>query len=72
MSELSLRYPPLKDAGIKAELGVGTLKAPSMEELNFWMSDGVSEAACTHECRVEPDGWCEHGRPSWFLYYGLI
>jgi len=50
----------------------GQLTRPSMDELNFWAFDGVCEAACPHQCLVEPDGHCEHGRPSWLLAYGLI
>lgn len=33
--------------------------------------DELSEA--TDGCEgIEPDGWCEHGYPSWELYWGVI
>lgn len=43
---------------------------PTTEQLEEWMYDGVCEA--TDGCRVEPDGHCEHGCPSWLLKLGLI
>jgi len=43
---------------------------PEMWQLSEWLSDGVAEA--TDGCRVEPDGRCQHGKPSWFLVMGLI
>lgn len=43
---------------------------PTIELLGRWGFDGVVEA--TDGCSVEPDGVCEHGYPSWFLYLGLI
>ena len=30
------------------------------------------EAETTDGCIVEPDGMCEHGHPSWLLFYGMI
>lgn len=32
--------------------------------------DGVG--VTTDGCEVEPDGYCEHGKPSWLLKLGLI
>lgn len=43
---------------------------PNLRTLEEWLDDGVAEA--TDGCRVEPDGYCEHGKPSWFLALGLI
>jgi hypothetical protein len=43
---------------------------PSEKQMWQWMFDGVAEA--TDGCRVEPDGRCVHGKPSWFLALGLI
>jgi len=43
---------------------------PSEETLREWMIDGVCEAI--DGCRVEPDGVCPHGKPSWLLAFGLI
>jgi hypothetical protein len=45
-------------------------KAPSIQQLERWMSDSIAEAV--DGCQVEPDGTCEHGSPSWLLRMGLI
>ena len=45
-------------------------KVPSLNTLERWMADGVAKA--TDGCRVEPDGHCPHGKPSWLLRLGLI
>ena len=47
------------------------MRRPSLEELHSQVEDeGGCEA--TDGCWVEPDGSCEHGRPSWLLVLGLI
>jgi hypothetical protein len=33
---------------------------------------GDSACEATDGCWVEPDGYCEHGCPSWLLKLGLI
>ncbi len=43
---------------------------PSMEMMGEWVNDGVAEAL--GGCRVEPDGECEHGFPSWVRAMGYI
>lgn len=43
---------------------------PDLDQIRFWMFDGVAEA--TDGCEVEPDGRCEHGHPSWLLRLGII
>ena len=43
---------------------------PSEEKMMEWMGYGVAEA--TDGCRVELDGYCEHGNPSWFIELGII
>ena len=43
---------------------------PEMYELEEWVMDGVAEA--TDGCRIEPDGVCQHGHPSWLLKLGYI
>ena len=45
-------------------------KAPSLDQLEEWMAEGGAEA--TDGCWVEPDGHCEHGRPSWLIVLGMI
>lgn len=44
------------------------LKQPSLQTLERWSCDGVAKAL--DGCRVEPDGHCQHGFPSWILYLG--
>ncbi len=45
-------------------------KEPSLKTLERWSFDGVAKA--TDGCRVEPDGTCEHGKPSWLVELGYI
>ena len=45
-------------------------KRPSLATMEKWMENGVAKA--TDGCRVEPDGHCPHGHPSWLLQLGLI
>ena len=49
-----------------------SLTPPSLETLMAWESEGICEAACPHNCVVEPDGTCSHGKPSWLIELGLI
>jgi hypothetical protein len=50
---------------------VKRMRRPSLEELQHQVEeDGGCEA--TDGCFVEPDGYCEHQRPSWLLARGLI
>jgi hypothetical protein len=49
-----------------------SLDEPSFEELEDWMMDSGCEAACEHACWIEHDGYCLHGKPSWFIKLGLI
>lgn len=43
---------------------------PSMEEMEEWSRDGVARSVLGED--VEPDGYDEHGSPSWLLAYGYI
>ena len=43
---------------------------PSLGTLMRWSEDGVARAM--DGCKVEPDGTCEHGYPSWILAIGCI
>ena len=45
-------------------------RRPSIRRMTEWMSEGGAEA--TDGCWVEPDGHCEHGKPSWLIALGLI
>ena len=48
-----------------------TSKQPSLASLEKAMdNDGAVKA--TDGCRVEPDGVCPHGHPSWLLKLGMI
>lgn len=47
-------------------------RPPSIEELMQQEADGLVEAACEYGCMVEPDGYCEHRKPSWLLKLGLL
>jgi hypothetical protein len=43
---------------------------PDIEQIELWITDSVVDA--TDGCRVEPDGICPHGHPSWLMYLGYI
>lgn len=45
-------------------------KQPSIATLEKYTYDSVCPA--TDGCRVEPDGICQHGYPSWLIYLGYI
>ena len=45
-------------------------EVPDLEMLREWGNDGGSEAL--DGCWVEPDGYCEHGYPSWLIALGMI
>lgn len=45
-------------------------KEPSIKQLEKWEEQGFCKA--TDGCKVEPDGVCPHGKPSWLLELGLI
>ncbi len=47
-----------------------TTKQPSIATLMRWDEEGYCKA--TDGCRVEPDGTCQHGKPSWLLVMGMI
>jgi len=46
------------------------MKEPSIKTLEKWVQDGIAKA--TDGCKVEPDGYCQHGKPSWLIELGLI
>jgi len=47
-----------------------TEEPPTQDTIGYWVLDSVCDA--TDGCEVEPDGVCEHGHPSWLLYYGIL
>jgi len=53
--------------GIKAEK---VKNPPTTKTLEKWMDQASVKA--TDGCKVDPDGHCRHGKPSWLLAMGLI
>lgn len=49
---------------------VATEPKPTLEQMEFWLLDGVGEA--TDGCRVENDGRCEHGHTAWMRLVGIV
>lgn len=45
-------------------------RLPTVRKMQQWADDGVAEAV--DGCRVEPDGKCQHGSPSWLVALGHI
>ena len=52
------------------------LRKPSDHAITRMLLDGAYgrpvAAACIYGCKVEADGTCEHGHPSWLLKLGYI
>lgn len=46
------------------------IKKPTISQLEQWRYNDECEA--TDGCRIEPDGYCKHGYPSWLLALWLI
>lgn len=46
------------------------VKFPSNRTLEKYNWESVAKTPCG--CRVEPDGWCEHGNPSWLILAHLV
>ena len=46
------------------------VKVPSVKTMEKWDENGYCKAV--DGCRVEPDGICSHGYPSWLMAMGLI
>lgn len=79
VSSYRLRMVPAKpsedsgsqvEPGQKEEASETDPEPPDLETLKAWEAEGYCEA--TDGCRVEPDGTCTHGHPSWLLKLGLI
>lgn len=45
-------------------------KPPTVATLSRWLDNGMAKA--TDGCKVEPDGTCQHGKPSWLIEMGMI
>lgn len=48
-----------------------TTPVPSMRTVEGWVLDRGTPRA-TDGCRVEPDGTCPHGHPSWLIRLGIM
>ncbi len=59
------------NAQVLRDVRDGRLEVPSEEELEEWFVWDVCYAACDCGAEVEPDGRCEHGRPSWLAALGI-
>lgn len=83
VSSLAVRFNKDRDVAVAKVVdiyitleGVQVLKpkthasVPTTEQLESWVMDGDCEA--TDGCIVEPDGHCEHGKPSWLLKLGFM
>jgi len=64
-------YPPLTPA-TRPTMKPATTRSrvPTLKTMDRWMDAGVTRA--TDGCRVEPDGRCPHGKPSWLVRLGYI
>lgn len=47
-----------------------TVKQPTISQMEQWSYNGYCLA--TDGCKVEEDGICAHGHPSWMLRFGII
>ena len=54
----------------KVEIDGKARLVPSVQTMARWISDGVAKA--TDGCKVEPDGTCPNGQPSWLVKLNLI
>lgn len=45
-------------------------KEPHPLTIERWMENGTARA--TDGCRVELDGTCPHGHPSWLVQMGMV
>lgn len=48
---------------------LGELTVPTIGQLEKMSFTGITMAL--DGCLVEPDGYCEHGFPSWFIQLGI-
>jgi hypothetical protein len=55
---------------MRGERHKATTPRPNIEQLQEWVEDAIAEA--TDGCRIEPDGYCEHGHASWLIVLGFI
>ena len=61
----------VKDYLLRHPDAIITTKPPCLSTLEKYVSEGIARAidGCGG---IEPDGYCEHGRPSWLLALGYI
>lgn len=67
-------YRPTAEASPRRQAAIwrtgSLMREPTAAVLERWAENGVAKAL--DGCRVEPDGHCPHGQPSWLLYLGVI
>jgi len=49
----------------KQEVVAPATPPPSAEDVMRWVVSGVCQT--TDGCWVDPDGYCQHGKPSWLI-----
>lgn len=62
INEVLRRHPDWKRVTRKPPTLVTVARRAALSETNY----------ATDGCKVEPDGVCQHGHPSWALVYGVI
>ena len=72
MNELHRQHQEELDERSGVNAKQSRINRPSINDLEYWMDEGGCEAACEEACWIEHDGYCEHGKPSWFIKLGLI
>lgn len=55
---------------LPADEHVHPATVPDSEDVYAWLDDAIALTPCG--CRVEPDGHCVHGNPSWLILLELI
>lgn len=49
-----------------------TTPQPSQATIDLWLDNAGPSIKATDGCKVEEDGVCPHGFPSWLLELGMI
>jgi hypothetical protein len=65
------RIKQMQDAA-KSRYPIPTTPEPSREDISDWCEAVPQVANATDGCKVELDGVCTHGYPSWLIMYGLV
>ena len=60
----------LDEYRLKVAPSARVVKVPGIRSLERMSFDGIAKAI--DGCKVEPDGCCQHGFPSWLMVVGVI